>query len=305
MSEGVPNVAEELVGEDLACAGCGYNLRTMPVGGKCPECGMWVATTLRIANGSGAVDLRRIFWGAVCVALMPVVSMIELFAIVRLEKTWVDWAFLRATMWGAGGAMRCGLLVAALMLFTHGWGQSRAASLGRVICLARAFAEGVGMLAAIAGAYLFFPEFGPHGAGRGATIWISQVIDSTEAMCGFLGIGVCYIAWRFLSELGARLKLRWFRWISMPALLLMAVADFYRAAFGVDSVRAHLVQNYEPLGLVRFLNEWIDGADVRGDFVQFYLGVFIATVAIVLRRRAAGARVAEGHGRLKAGLRTW
>ena len=35
-----------VVENDLACAACGYNLRTQPAGGRCPECGARIRQTL-------------------------------------------------------------------------------------------------------------------------------------------------------------------------------------------------------------------------------------------------------------------
>ncbi|HYE20153.1 MAG TPA: hypothetical protein VEA69_17025, partial [Tepidisphaeraceae bacterium] len=34
------------IDRDLACVGCGYNLRTMPVTGRCPECARAVADSV-------------------------------------------------------------------------------------------------------------------------------------------------------------------------------------------------------------------------------------------------------------------
>jgi len=40
------SLGEEVVSGDLACSRCGYNLRTMPAGGVCPECGQPVPTAV-------------------------------------------------------------------------------------------------------------------------------------------------------------------------------------------------------------------------------------------------------------------
>jgi predicted amidophosphoribosyltransferase len=40
------DAAERVVAVDLACTGCGYNLRTLKLSGTCPECGRPVAQAL-------------------------------------------------------------------------------------------------------------------------------------------------------------------------------------------------------------------------------------------------------------------
>ena len=42
-----------VVDEDLVCIGCRYNLRTLPVEGKCPECGELVGRSMEVARSMG------------------------------------------------------------------------------------------------------------------------------------------------------------------------------------------------------------------------------------------------------------
>ena len=42
--------AGTFVETDLACVGCGYNLRTQPIGGACPECGLTIRSTLQFPH---------------------------------------------------------------------------------------------------------------------------------------------------------------------------------------------------------------------------------------------------------------
>ena len=37
---------DAVIGRDLLCAGCGYNLRMLPAGGRCPECGLEIEAPL-------------------------------------------------------------------------------------------------------------------------------------------------------------------------------------------------------------------------------------------------------------------
>lgn len=50
------NTAAATIPEDLACVSCGYNLRTLAVGGRCPECGLAVGVTIERRDGSNARD---------------------------------------------------------------------------------------------------------------------------------------------------------------------------------------------------------------------------------------------------------
>jgi hypothetical protein len=81
-----------LIDEDIACVRCDYNLRTQTVDGSCPECGMAVHDTLRLAwlRGRDATWLRRIasgaLWAMIAVASFVVVEVwmaVELFGIRR------------------------------------------------------------------------------------------------------------------------------------------------------------------------------------------------------------------------------
>jgi hypothetical protein len=65
------------VAEDVPCVQCGYNQRSLPGDGRCPECGHDVATTLRERTGFRPVrlwlygagcDLSLAGWALLCVA---------------------------------------------------------------------------------------------------------------------------------------------------------------------------------------------------------------------------------------------
>ena len=55
---------------DVACERCGYNLRTLKVGGKCPECGEVVRGNR--ADGAGRAQRRAWFMGVSVLALLGV-----------------------------------------------------------------------------------------------------------------------------------------------------------------------------------------------------------------------------------------
>jgi hypothetical protein len=54
---------------DLPCAQCGYNLRTQPADGRCPECNHPVAVSVEAHRGGDPFNRRRIAWGAAAVVV--------------------------------------------------------------------------------------------------------------------------------------------------------------------------------------------------------------------------------------------
>jgi predicted RNA-binding Zn-ribbon protein involved in translation (DUF1610 family) len=57
-----PVSSEGLVEADVHCVGCGYNLRTRPAGGRCPECGLDVAESLGQDIADPAAAGRAMWW---------------------------------------------------------------------------------------------------------------------------------------------------------------------------------------------------------------------------------------------------
>lgn len=57
-----PVSAVGLVDGDVPCVGCGYNLRTRPTAGRCPECGLHVAESLGLDIADPAAAARAMWW---------------------------------------------------------------------------------------------------------------------------------------------------------------------------------------------------------------------------------------------------
>jgi hypothetical protein len=87
--------AEEVVGDDVACAGCGYNLRSLKQGAVCPECGQPVSWSLvmchfRAARMPAELDrnwVRRLAEGFFILIASVLVSLILCLCFSR--DTWV------------------------------------------------------------------------------------------------------------------------------------------------------------------------------------------------------------------------
>jgi hypothetical protein len=74
---GEPAHAETLV-RDLACIGCGYNLRSLRVDGVCPECGRPIESSLRLIPRPAATATA--FTAVVSAALVSTASLIFVWA---------------------------------------------------------------------------------------------------------------------------------------------------------------------------------------------------------------------------------
>lgn len=76
----------ETVPDDLPCLGCGYNLKTLPTSGVCPECARDVATSIRrsliYANREWLVTVRQGTWWLLAgTVLFLVATGIEIIAV--------------------------------------------------------------------------------------------------------------------------------------------------------------------------------------------------------------------------------
>jgi len=115
-----PAPADILV--DLRCVGCGYNLRGLPVDGRCPECGTPVAAS-RPGGGFAGWDvgcLNRVRRGAKVVAvLFPLICEGLLFALVCGFLAWTNpilamltpLGLLLALIGGVGSMVGAGMII--------------------------------------------------------------------------------------------------------------------------------------------------------------------------------------------------
>jgi len=67
-----------IVEEDMPCASCGYNLRTLASDGRCPECGETVARSLGAGRMLSIEEFRRLSRCAAVMAPLTVVLIIHL-----------------------------------------------------------------------------------------------------------------------------------------------------------------------------------------------------------------------------------
>ena len=97
--------ADGRVAEDVPCMQCGYNQRSLPGDGRCPECGHDVATTLRERTGTRPVrlwlydvgsGLSLIGWALLCTAAA---CLTVPFALLTSDGG-MAWTLLLGLAWG-------------------------------------------------------------------------------------------------------------------------------------------------------------------------------------------------------------
>ncbi len=91
MTTQAPEPAVAVVDADVACP-CGYNLRGLSLGGRCPECALPVEEGLRLFNQPfDAEQLRRVVGG---IRLMLIAHVGWLLAVLALAPQWNNfWAY--------------------------------------------------------------------------------------------------------------------------------------------------------------------------------------------------------------------
>lgn len=73
LGDAMAEIEPSIQSTTIRCRGCGYDLSGTSVGGKCPECGMSVAETLRPVVHPGEQTHRGAVWCVVLGAISPVV----------------------------------------------------------------------------------------------------------------------------------------------------------------------------------------------------------------------------------------
>src|SRR5881394_1427767 len=81
-----------LIGQDLSCAKCGYNLRTLSREGKCPECGTAVAESLR-GESLALIPRGRLKIIGIGLAMLLVASLL-VTAAVGIDQQSIDFNIL-------------------------------------------------------------------------------------------------------------------------------------------------------------------------------------------------------------------
>ncbi len=89
-----------VVGRGIACAGCGYSLEGLPIGGNCPECGMPVERSLRgpMLRFAGVDYLKSLHWG-VCLVLIANILTILVFVLGFLGQVGLAAAKVNKNQW--------------------------------------------------------------------------------------------------------------------------------------------------------------------------------------------------------------
>lgn len=78
--------AGAVVSRDLKCVGCGYNLRTLPVDSRCPECGLNIERSLLVLpqRDRTAAAIRLAAWGLLLSLLLGCLGPLSLIGFVLM-----------------------------------------------------------------------------------------------------------------------------------------------------------------------------------------------------------------------------
>lgn len=168
-------VGEAQVAGDLACIGCGYNLRTLAWSGVCPEC----ARAVRDSEAPAGIDFRT--WRGVCwtrrgIGLMALAVLLPLLA---------HFLFLILTLWmlpATWDAMRNGASWPAWIYRTSGRLLGDSSAAGAVLV-----AAGVVAIA--------LPHFARHSRAKVRVARTAAVL----AIVGAVAILSVHLAWRLFG----------------------------------------------------------------------------------------------------------
>jgi hypothetical protein len=98
---------------DLTCIGCGYNLRTLSQGGRCPECKRLVQESFGgwgpvLASRATVLGLRRrVAFFIAAVSLSTIIDVLFLLSALFAARLWTGgrWPRYLATSWASAGAL--------------------------------------------------------------------------------------------------------------------------------------------------------------------------------------------------------
>jgi hypothetical protein len=208
-----------VLGDDLPCVKCRYNLRSLAREGRCPECGTAVGESVRYAG----LDFSRLMRGLRLLALLPVLKVLV------VGIYFVEVVSRSITLGYVSVGVLLGVLLLHPVLFC--WAVAllaRAKPLGgkRRVSRAVCFAYGAAPLLVIA-TYLAL-------AGCLKLGWISELIAEEnvwifDAVCVgvivfALGrVSAAFIGWRYMGDLAKRLGRRWLSILATTLLVLSVV----------------------------------------------------------------------------------
>jgi hypothetical protein len=209
---------------DLSCVYCGYNLRTLAVAGRCPECGEPVATSLcerpfRFRNPGTAKDIRNGLVLLIVGVLLNAVCNIALTPIIRLFYAIPRGAY-RSTVLGIGHTIALAHVLMVLGLIVATWPFGRRGD---------RFLWPVGVAVAVLGAACAIPSIVEHVQGwlatGGPTYWTGVfwwVAPSARESTFLLTLVLVWV------HLLARVRFKRNRglWLAMAGLLVIQALLF-------------------------------------------------------------------------------
>jgi hypothetical protein len=203
--------AEEMVGDDVACAGCGYNLRSLKQGGVCPECGQPVSWSLvmchfRAARMPAELDggwVRRLAEGFFILIASVLVSLILCLC------------FSRDTLVAAGSmlfmsGLCCGWALAMLGI----WKVTTPAPDGDYNSYDAFWRQSLRFMAAL---YAPVPVIFAAGGS------FEPFTDMVTMSCALLGAICTFFLYQHMAQLARRTRSLWLQLSMMAASLVVTL----------------------------------------------------------------------------------
>ncbi len=243
---------------DLACATCGYNLRTLLLTGRCPECGGPVLQSLEFHNSCRGLKPGRIFWGSLILGLLPAIGIAR-----YLTFSWFPRTAGRSHLAIASGqaVFWNGWLFIGIFLLATSRPVLARCKLALVFCLAypvvNVCVTAVGVIADIV------PSI--------------RVVAFYRTMMVFYAIGVmwefgvCLIGFLFMRAVGRRLAQAWFSVLTMVAFSIVLIAVSYdvlnRAFYFVGNTQGYPWSEWWR-GMWTITTDWLAVHDI--DAIRFF-----------------------------------
>lgn len=222
---------EMVVAGDVGCVRCGYNLRTLLEGGRCPECGLGVGVSVAYAREHLKAFRApgRVVWaagvgaGMAAVSLVPTVWWVAMYWLPGTEKVAAVYYGLGAVtlvMEAAGTVALAGLLWNAGPVVEEGTAV-RAKRLAAGLLVGWQAATGL-LGVAVEGAFAYgLWTMGPYPVPRyraGEVLLGAQAVR-IPGHFGLMVVGYLFVGWLARSR-GDRAVVAANRWLTGAALLV-------------------------------------------------------------------------------------
>jgi predicted RNA-binding Zn-ribbon protein involved in translation (DUF1610 family) len=241
------------IDQDIFCANCGYNLRTLSQASRCPECGMPVVRSVERHRATEGWNLRRLAMGFLLVAAYPILPAIRRMVPDPLDQP------LRHALLSLAEPLAAGLLLVAILLIVRsgpastrrGWRRR----FGVDTALALLMFQGA-VYAFLQITVLIRHHFGLHYPPHAALYEV--VPDIANLLTPFLHICLLVAAVVLLHKVPRVLERPWLGRLATTCLVALAAASACHAIYFVVALVQWSHYSFYVNALVRRFNSWED-----------------------------------------------